>query len=92
MKNLRILMTAAAFTFAFAGAIAYDDDFPNFGLYGEHPLGYCVEVDEDELSPECGDAGFYQCRVFLEEVGGRVPAYKIQDDPYSCAGAIWRWF
>lgn len=89
MKKLRILLTAAAFTFAFAGAAAYDDDFPNYGLFGEHPLGYCVEADQVK-EPFCGDEGFYQCSVVIEDVGV-VPAYKIQDDPYSCADAIWRW-
>lgn len=89
MKKLRILLTAAAFTFAFAGAAAYDDDFPNYGLFGEHPLGYCIEGDE-LFDSNCGEGGFYQCRIVIDGIG-LAPAYKIQDDPYACADAIWRW-
>lgn len=91
MKKLRVLLSFAAFVFAVAGAVAYDKGYPNEGIFGEHPLGFCVEAEALE-EENCGTGGFYQCTVYLEDILGTVRAFTIQDDPYSCAMPFWRWF
>jgi hypothetical protein len=54
------------------------------GIYGYSGNHQCVEV-LSTIERLCGNAGTFQCTVYLEDTEEVVPAYAMQPTEFVCA-------
>lgn len=93
MKKLRLAFTSAAFglaiVFAFASASSTSNKLDSGTAYGYNPDSGKCEAG-NLLQEGCGVNGFYNCTIWLDDVGP-VNAYQVKQGTFSCAVALKRW-
>jgi hypothetical protein len=90
MKKIRIMMTAAAFAVAVAGAVTSNALTPPPGVYAYTPEGYCIQGDMSLPGGCNSSSGNQVCTAYFEDYGN-LNIYSTRWSEGECVFPYLRW-